>query len=215
MASARTTSPERASKLLELAVAARALPGETSSGDLHVVQRAGHRVLVGVLDALGHGEDAAAAARAGAAVLSEYAGEPLPELIQRCHRALIGTRGAVISLAAFDRDEGSMTWLGIGDVEGVLVLADADVGPTHTTLVTRGGIVGGGYPAARPWVIPVSAGDTLVITTDGIRSGIAGGVPMVGAVQQVADSILARGFKGRDDALVLVARYVGKGDGAT
>jgi len=192
---------------IDWGVASRALPGESATGDLHVVEPIAGGVLVGVLDALGHGGEAAATARIAAETLIRDARLPMQMLIEQCHKALIGTRGVVLSLAIFDVAQSTMTWLGVGDVEGVLVLADPEAVPKHTGLATRGGIVGATLPSARPWVIPVSAGDTLIFTTDGIRSGSTAGLTLGGTPQQIADLILSRGFKGTDDALVLVARF--------
>ena len=113
--------------LLEWGVAARALPGERASGDLHLVETFTGGVLVAVVDALGHGEDAAVAARLAVATLAKYASEPVDALVQRCHQALRRrTRGVVMSLASFDATERTMTWLGIGNVEGFLYSADPE-----------------------------------------------------------------------------------------
>src|SRR5437773_929428 len=91
-----------AAAISEIARNILTLPGETESGDLHLVKSVGSGVLAAVVDGLGHGAEAASAARAAVAVLERHAGEsPLP-LLQRCHRALIGTRGVVLSLAFFD-----------------------------------------------------------------------------------------------------------------
>jgi negative regulator of sigma-B (phosphoserine phosphatase) len=191
---------------LEWGVASRALPGEDASGDACIVQECDGRVLVAVVDALGHGAAAAATASLAAETLRLHAGEPIQFLVKRCHDALLGTRGAVVSVASIDHREGTMAWLGVGDIEGVLAFADPSAVPTHSILTTLGGIVGGRLPSIRPWFIPVAPGDTLVFTTDGIRSGIAASVSPSGAPQALANQILARGFKGTDDALVLVAR---------
>jgi hypothetical protein len=168
-------------------------------------------MLVGVIDALGHGVEAEAAAAAAAAILTKFAHEPLPGLVQRAHQAMLGTRGVVMSLAAFNRNDRTVTWLGVGDVEGRIVFADPNMNPSRTMLVTRGGIVGAHIPALRPWVIPVSPGDLLIFNTDGIRSGYVTDVAPAGPVQPIADQILARFGKLTDDALVLVARYLGEG----
>ena len=199
----------RATLPLEWGVAARALPGEVASGDSYVVESFDGSVLVGVVDALGHGDGAAATARVAAETLRMHASDPIQLLIKRCHDALLGTRGAVISVAAFRTTDGTMTWLGVGDIEGVLVFADPSAVPTHVVLTTLGGTVGVRLPSIRPWVIPVSPGDTLIFTTDGIRSGLATSATVAGTAQRLADQILARGFKGTDDALVLVARVRG------
>jgi negative regulator of sigma-B (phosphoserine phosphatase) len=200
--------------LLEWGVASRTLPGESVSGDLHIVHESDAGVLVGVVDALGHGSEAGAAAAIAVAALSRHAHEPLPSLVQRCHHELIGTRGVVMSLAWFGRSDRSVTWLGVGDVEGQIIFSDPNLQPSKSALVTRGGIVGGRLPATRPWVIPVSAGDVLIFSTDGIRSGYVNGVAPSGPPQRIADHILDRFGKTTDDALVLVARYIAEGAAA-
>jgi len=181
--------------LIDWGVATLTLPGERESGDLHLVKPVGGGVLVAVVDGLGHGAAAAAAARVAVATLNRHAQESVLPLLQRCHQALAGTRGVVVSVALFDRADGSMTWLGVGNVEGVLLYADAGGRRGRERLVTRGGIVG--------------SGDTLILATDGVHSGFADDLTVDAPPQQLADQILTRCGKSTDDALVLVARYVG------
>ena len=195
--------------LIDWGVATLTLPGERESGDLHLVKPVGGGVLVAVVDGLGHGAAAAAAARAAVATLNRHAQESVLPLLQRCHQALAGTRGVVVSVALFDRADGSMTWLGVGNVEGVLLYADAGGRRGRERLVTRGGIVGSELPPLRAEVLAVAPGDTLVLATDGIQSGFADELIVEAPPQQLADQILTRSGKRTDDALVLVARYVG------
>ena len=195
--------------LIDWGVATLTLPGERESGDLHLVKPVRAGVLVSVVDGLGHGAAAAAAARAAVAALNRHAQESVLPLLQRCHQALAGTRGAVVSVALFDRADGSMTWLGVGNVEGVLLYADAGGRRGRERLVTRGGIVGSELPPLRAEVLAVAPGDTLVLATDGIQSGFADDLAVEAPPQQLADQILTRSGKRTDDALVLVARYVG------
>src|SRR5205085_193860 len=72
-------------------------------------------------DGPGHGADAAHGARMAAAILEAHSEEPPLALILRCHEALRSTRGVVMSLAALDAARRSMTWLGIGNVQGILL----------------------------------------------------------------------------------------------
>ena len=195
--------------LIDWGVATLMLAGEQESGDLHLIKPVGTGVLVSVVDGLGHGAEAAAAARAAVAALNRHAQESVLPLLQRCHQALAGTRGVVVSVALFDRADGSMTWLGVGNVEGVLLYADSGRRRGRERLVTRGGIVGSELPPLRAEVFAVAPGDTLILATDGIRSGFADDLAIDGPPQQLADQILARSGKGTDDALVLVARYLG------
>src|SRR5437899_5814393 len=78
------------------------LAGEQESGDLHLIKPVGTGVLVSVVDGLGHGAEAAAAARAVVAALNRHAQESVLPLLQRCHQALAGTRGVVVSVALFE-----------------------------------------------------------------------------------------------------------------
>ena len=195
--------------LIDWGVATLTLAGERESGDLHLVKPIGAGVLVSVVDGLGHGVDAAAAARAAVAALNRHAQESVLLLLQRCHQALAGTRGVVVSVALFDRTDGSMTWLGVGNVEGVLLYADGGGRRGRERLVTRGGIVGSELPPLRAEVLAVAPGDTLILATDGVHSGFADDLTVDAPPQQLADQILERCGKSTDDALVLVARYVG------
>ncbi len=197
--------------LIDWGVATLALAGEAESGDLHLVKPVGRGVLVAAVDGLGHGAEAAAAARAAVTALDRHADEFLIPVVRTCHEALIGTRGVVLSLAYLDGAKRTLTWLGIGNVEGVLLHADARARRARGSLVTRGGIVGSELPPLRADVQPVAPGDLLIFATDGIRGGFAEGLPTDATPQQLADHILARHGKGTDDALVLVARYAGGG----
>jgi len=199
------------SALIEWGVATLALPGEAQSGDRHLVKPVGSSVLVAVVDGLGHGAEAATAAQAAVAALERHSTESPMRLIERCHRALQGTRGAVMSVAVLGRPDRSMTWLGVGNVEGLLLHGDgaARSRSGRESLVTRGGIVGSELPRLHPTVLPVARGDLLIFSTDGIREGFADGLSPEAAPQHLADQILARHGKGTDDALVLVARYLG------
>jgi hypothetical protein len=115
-----------------------------------------------------------------------------------------------MSVAWFDGVDGTMTWLGVGNVEGMLLYGDPAARPARASLITRGGIVGSELPRLHAEVLSVAPGDTLIFATDGIKSGFAEGLPAGASPQEVADDILARSTKGTDDALVLVARFGGE-----
>ena len=205
------SSVTHTSSLLEWGVATLTLAGQLESGDLHLVREVGGGVLVAVVDGLGHGEEAAVAAKLAVATLDRFVREPIASLVQRCHEALRGTRGVVMSVAYFDPTRDTMTWVGLGNVEGVLVHENWAERSARTTLVTLGGIVGSQLDAlpVRPWVIPVQPGDLLVFATDGIRGGFAEDISKRDTPQQIADLLLSRYGKSTDDALVLAARYLG------
>ena len=99
--------------IVDWAVATLALEGEHESGDLHVVAPFDGGALVAAIDGLGHGPEAAAAARRAAEALVRHSGQPAIELFDRCHENLRGTRGAVITLASFNGASGTMSWAGV------------------------------------------------------------------------------------------------------
>lgn len=194
--------------MLEWEVASRPLAGELLSGDVHVVASAAHQIIVGAIDGLGHGPEAAAAAGAAAAAIARYAAQPLLEVAQRCHEELRNTRGAAMSIAAFALEAGTMSWLGVGNVEGVLFRANP-AGSAREALVSRAGVVGYRLPALRVAELEVCRDDVLVFATDGIEPSFSFESPVGLSARCAADALLARFSKPSDDALVLVVRYRG------
>ena len=180
------------------------------SGDLHVVVPFSERALVAVIDGLGHGPEAASASGQAAELLATGAQLSLVALVESCHAGLRGTRGAVMSLASFNALDDSMTWIAVGNVETLLLRADPAAGRRQESINARGGVVGYQLPPLRAAVLPVSAGDTLIMATDGIRRGFMTGASIRQRPQDLADAIMAHHRKESDDALVLVARYLGR-----
>jgi serine phosphatase RsbU (regulator of sigma subunit) len=188
-----------------LAVGWAGSPVDSESGDLHVVAPFQGGTLVAMIDGLGHGPAAAAAARAAASVLEACPSQSVLILVQRCHDALRKTRGAVMSLASFRTADSSVTWLGIGNVDGVLIHGN---GRPDEAISVRSGVVGFQLPTLRASTVSVSPGDTLIMATDGIRHGFTDDLPIAHSPQELAESILARFARRSDDAHVVVARYL-------
>lgn len=188
---------------LDWAVAAQPIDGERRCGDQSVVVAIPGGVLVGVIDGAGHGALAEEAALLAVRALEARPELPVDELIRRCHAALRDARGAVISLVSVRGYVAS--WIGIGNVEGVIVRA---AGGASEVLLLRGGIVGQNLPTLLPSTVRLGPGDSLVLVTDGVRHGFGDealrfpGLP----VGMLASAILASHRRGTDDALVLVAR---------
>lgn len=193
---------------LEWSVAAQSLGGEPDSGDLAVVRPFPNGALVAVIDGLGHGAEAAQAARVAAAELEAHASDSVIALLRRCHGALRGTRGVVMSLASFNVRDDTMTWIGVGNVEGVLVRANPEGSTFRENVLLRGGVVGHDLPPLQAFVVPVARGDSLAFATDGLRAEFLTAVSASGTPARQATDLLTRYIKSTDDALVLVARYL-------
>lgn len=185
------------------------LPGQGESGDRHLVCCGGDGILIAAIDGIGHGEEAANAAEAAISILKASPDEPVISLLERCHEGLRSTRGVVLSLASIDPKHGMMTWIGVGNVQGVLMRAGAKMGRVEEVLLLRGGVVGSQLPALQAAVLPIAKGDTLVFVTDGIRSEFVEGLSALESPQRAADKILKQHSRGNDDALVLVVRLTG------
>jgi hypothetical protein len=187
--------------------AGRAL--DVVSGDAHVFAEFSGGALVGLIDGLGHGPDAAAAAIAAVAVLEAHPDDAVESLVERCHEGLRKTRGVVLSLASFRLNDSAVTWVGVGNIEGVLIRFHRSSGARDEAITGRGGVVGYQLPPLRSMTLPVFAGDTLIFVTDGVRGSFTRSVVLEDSPQEIAETVLARHGARGDDAHVIVARYRG------
>jgi phosphoserine phosphatase RsbX len=196
---------------IEWAVARRPEPGENVCGDQSIaVDVNGTAALFGVLDGLGHGAAAAAAALRATEVLSRERAEPLDVLIRHCHQALTATRGAAITLARIVFHTGTLDWIGIGNVTANLVAKGPAGAQVRSSALLAGGIVGYRIPDALPrQKTAMAPGDLLVIASDGIADDHLDNIDFARSALVIAKQMLNRYSRETDDALVLAARHRG------
>lgn len=192
--------------VVEWSVVSRALPGQIVSGDLHLVAPCADGVLIAVVDGLGHGDEATAAAHIATAVLEQHAGEPVIALVQHCHRALQRTRGVVMTVVSVNAREQTLSALGIGNVETVVHRADSRARPQRESVLLRGGVVGYQLPHLQESVMPIATGDVVVFGTDGVREDFSELINPAEAPARIAEQIMAKKFRGTDDGLVLACK---------
>lgn len=200
----RTTSSQSA---LLWGAAGAPIAGHAESGDVHLVVPRPDGVLVGVIDGLGHGQEAARAAERAVEFLGHMPDHNLIAMIKRLHHNLIGSRGVVITLARISTVENTLTWLSVGNVQGVLIRADPEIEPALESVVQRGGVVGYKLPPLVASVLTINPGDLLVLATDGIRPDYLSSVVPGEDPQHQAERLLSRYARPDDDSLILVARY--------
>lgn len=197
-------------RVLDWGVAMASRPGQERSGDRHLVATApDDSVLLAVVDGLGHGDEAAHAADLAADLLNKHPQESVISLARRCHAALQGTRGVVMTLARVSPQDGTLTWLGVGNVAGFLVRGSSTNHVFQEAVLLRGGVVGYQLPPLSATVHTLGRGDAIVLATDGIRPEFSDHLSLRDAPQRAADQLLAQFRREADDALVLVARYRG------
>lgn len=189
---------------LIVAGASRPYPGETENGDAWQVDWHDGICRITVIDGLGHGPAAAAAARTAQQALASAPGLPPDKAIRLCHEALQGTRGAVLSVARIDPASSRLTYAGIGNIEA-RICQDAH----EKRLITYRGIVGFGTLRVRSFDVDLGAGWHLVLYTDGIGDRFETNAILAEAgsdPQGVADALLAGWGRLTDDATIVVAQ---------
>lgn len=194
---------------LDCGVASRASPGEKVCGDVHLIKAVHDNVLLAVVDGLGHGAEAAAASRMALDILDHLAGGPLNVIFRQCHDSLFRTRGVTMTVGWLEPEQARLTWMGVGNVEAVLLRAGRAPQIPVARPVLRSGIVGYQLPSLQPSVTSILPGDILAFASDGINPGFAEAMLTGEPPQRLAEQGLERYFKGSDDALLLVAKYLG------
>lgn len=189
----------------EVGIFGRALEGEDSSGDHAVFARTSSGVVGLVIDGLGHGVEAARAARRAGDVLLPGRTSPV-DLIDSADRALEGTRGAVVSAFHLDYAAHAVEHACVGNLRAILYRPRS-----ASQLGCEAGILGARqrHRPPRSERVPFAARDLLVVATDGISSRfnllddarVLREHPVV-----IAQHVFERFGRSTDDALVLVAR---------
>jgi phosphoserine phosphatase RsbX len=189
--------------------AARPFPGEQVSGDRALVTVTDGGAVATAVDGLGHGAAAAMAAERAVDAVRAAGGNDVVVLIERCHAALRETRGAAMSVATIDPSDESLTWLGVGNVEGRIVRGPGRRGARPDELMLSPGVVGHELPPLRATTTGLRRGDLVLLATDGIGAGYADDLEPSGSCRAIARQVLERYARAHDDALVLVIRYLG------
>lgn len=180
------------------------LRGEEQCGDAWAVEFLDQGAVAMIVDGLGHGPNASAAARAAMTAFRESVGRPPELMLTAMHEALHRTRGAALSIGVVDRKNRSLRFCGVGNVDGRVVTSES-----NRHLIPQNGIVGHSMPRAVAADSPWPAQSTLVLHSDGISSrwrvdrypGLLARHPALLA------GVLFRDFaRIRDDATVLVFR---------
>ncbi len=182
---------------------ARPKQGQSVSGDCYLIERFDPAGLqVAVIDGLGGGNEAAVAAQAALSVVRNALDLDPTRLMQLAHKALQGTRGAVMALMTFDLRRRSVSYVGVGNI-GTQVYSTQPIKP-----ISKNGIVGYRMPPLLKLVFNYNYGDTFVIFSDGISSRFNADTQIDPSLppQSLAELIMRHHGKSNDDATVVVIR---------
>lgn len=159
------------------------------------------------VDGLGHGADAAAAAQVALAALAARPALAPGAQIEACHHALRPTRGAALAVAELDFASGELRFAGIGNISGCII-----DGSTRKQMVSHNGIVGHNMRKVQEFRYPCPPGSLVIMHSDGISTqwDLAAYPGLSACNPALAAAVLLRDFgRARDDASVLVVRYLG------
>jgi anti-sigma regulatory factor (Ser/Thr protein kinase) len=197
------TNGQRAT--FELGVVRVPRPGEAVCGDdCAVAATAEGRCAVLLVDGLGHGIGAAAAAEEATRLFRERPSGGPEAVLAMLHDGLRGSRGAAAAVAEVDPRRQTIRFAGVGNVSGT-VCVDGAV----RSMVSHHGTLGHQAARIHGFTYPWSPTAIMVLHSDGISArwdlgvypGLAGRHPMLIA------GVLYRDFARRtDDASVIVVR---------
>jgi hypothetical protein len=160
-----------------------------------------------VADGLGHGQEAADASVEAVRLFHRFGGHQVPTLLDYIHGGLRSTRGAAVSIARFDPQTRRVAFAGVGNVSGALASADGSL----RRMVSMPGTAGHNARKIQVFDYPLDHG-LIVLASDGIStSWTLGKYTNIQTVHPtLIAAILYRDFgRGRDDATVLVEKWVG------
>lgn len=178
--------------------------GQTISGDDYAVIDVEDSALLAMVDGLGGGAEAAEPTARALEVLRTYPQRPLKELIERCHTALHGTRGAVIGLLRLEEKARRAAYIGVGNI-GIHVISSHIIKP-----ISKNGILGHRQlPSLLEMTYTYNSGDTFILYSDGISTKLISDSALHHPptdLQYMADDLLTRYGKTTDDATILLVQ---------
>jgi negative regulator of sigma-B (phosphoserine phosphatase) len=183
---------------VEIGATVRPHPGETECGDAVVRRVCDDLALFGVIDALGHGPAAAAAARRAVEhAMTAPLASGLASIFTGLDRHLRGGRGAAALLCIVHGD--TIAGCGVGNVEL------RAVGMRVPMVVTPGVLGQGGAARLKVFEGKLTHGGRLVLFSDGVSARLRAEEDRDLAPQPASASLLERWGRTTDDATVLVA----------
>jgi anti-sigma regulatory factor (Ser/Thr protein kinase) len=191
----------------EISIAGGPYPGEVISGDDSVYIQTDAGFIAAVCDGLGHGPEARKASNRAIEVLSKNATLRLDEVLLAVKSGMSDTRGCVIGIVRFERENRRLHCVLAGDVRVQLYyLKDAHFFTSTPMIVGDSDI-----PVRRIRIedVDVPQGAVLVMFTDGLetKTSLKGQLDVLRRPPIViAQHLLETHSRGTDDSLALVAR---------
>lgn len=180
------------------------MKGEEVAGDGWLLVPAGDYRTVLVVDGLGHGPNAARAARAATEAVAAHPAASPAALMQICHGALAATRGAAGAVARVAAAERQGTFAGIGNIS-----CRVEWTGERRQLVSHSGTLGHVMRRVQEFDFSFPAGALLILHSDGLATHWAS-TDYPGLASKHAGLIAGVLYRdhdrGRDDVTVVVLK---------
>jgi negative regulator of sigma-B (phosphoserine phosphatase) len=194
--------------VVEIKIAVVSFPLQPDyGGDAYLVKKLADKILIAVIDGLGHGRMAYEAASRTLELLADNNDPELDKLLENIHKALISTVGVVIGLALVDQQTQQITFTGIGNIIVKLISRKT------TEIFLPAGILGYQTNNSFQRVIAFSPDDILLMHTDGIADNynLHSFSPLtLSSPVQIVRTLMSGYRRPSDDALILAASELWK-----
>lgn len=178
--------------------------GEIVCGDAWAIKPDASGASLLLADGLGHGPDAAEAAREAVRIFQKRAAEGPASILRFVHDALRSTRGAAVAIADIDCDNEAVTFAGVGNIMGAVLAHEG-----RRNMVSHNGTLGHAARTVSEFTYPWTSTALVVLTSDGLLShwSLDGYPGLASRDASLIAAVLYRDFtRGRDDATVVVAK---------
>jgi anti-sigma regulatory factor (Ser/Thr protein kinase) len=182
----------------------RPAEGHIQNGDAYLIRSEGNRLLLAMIDGLGHGEAASDSARAAVATIERNLTQPIETILRATHDALRMMRGAVMGLAAIDRAAGIIEYAGIGNTDFRVI-----GGRERLRFISLNGTLGSRLERVKVFKENLPKVSTMIMATDGIseRWDTDNYPGLMGLHPQLLCATVMRDFsRPNDDATILCGR---------
>jgi anti-sigma regulatory factor (Ser/Thr protein kinase) len=181
-------------------------PGQEICGDDWCIEKYKDKILILIVDGLGHGYGAYKASHQAVSFFRNNINLNIEDLIFKLDEDLIGTRGAVLSIASIDLKNNNMHYVGVGNISAKIIS-----GSKHQSLISFDGMVGGNLLNVKKFSYDLPENSILVMNTDGLRQNITlEGYPgLLNKSASLISSVLYRdNVRGNDDSAIIVFKNV-------
>jgi anti-sigma regulatory factor (Ser/Thr protein kinase) len=195
-----TKEPRQGVQIAGLAIP---YPGERYCGDAWSYHQSPERTMVLIVDGLGHGPHAAAAAAEAVAVFQASLDKSPGEILSYVNDALKKTRGAVAGIARINADN-TLTYAAVGNTSASVLSKEGS-----RSLVAHSGTLGVASPRIQEFQMDWPKDGVLIMHSDGLQSrwDLLSYAGLISRHPAVIGAALIRDFRRqRDDASVVVIK---------